>query len=108
MYKVMEAYPKVFKPMFINFIRVGEETGTLDDALLYARDYIENSTKLQKKIRNTVIPKVLQFFAIMIMMFVAVIYGVPILEDVYEMFNSSYTSSRSYNGNFTCSQMANG
>ena len=51
MYKVMEAYPKVFKPMFINFIRVGEETGTLDDALLYARDYIENSTKLQKKIR---------------------------------------------------------
>ena len=89
MYKVMEAYPKVFKPMFINFIRVGEETGTLDDALLYARDYIENSTKLQKKIRNTVIPKVLQFFAIMIMMFVAVIYGVPILEDVYEMFNSS-------------------
>lgn len=89
MYTIMEAYPKVFPTMYINFVKVGEESGTLDTALLYARDYIESSTKLSKRIRSAVIPRVLQFFGIMFMMFAALIVGVPILQDVYDMFNST-------------------
>ncbi|MEG0872578.1 MAG: type II secretion system F family protein [Clostridia bacterium] len=88
LHTVMEAYPKTFPAMFVNFIRVGEEAGTLDTALLYARDYIESSTKLRKQIRSAIIPRVLQFFLIMGMMFVALLIGVPILEDVYSMFDS--------------------
>ncbi len=88
-HKLMEAYPRVFNPMFVNFIRVGEESGNLDTALLYARDYVESSIKLKKKIRSTVIPRVLQFVIIMILMFVTLLIGVPLLEDVYEMFDST-------------------
>ncbi len=91
LYKIMDGYPKVFNAMFVNFIRVGEESGTLDTALLYARDYVESSTKLRKKIKAAVIPRVLQFFGIIAAMFAALLIGVPLLEDVYDMFDSSAT-----------------
>lgn len=89
LYKAMENYPKIFPLVFRNFIRVGEESGNLDVALLYARDYVESSMALTKKVKKAVIPNVLQFFGIMAAMIVAVIVGVPILENVYDMFDSS-------------------
>ena len=89
LYKAMELHSKVFPPVFINFIRVGEESGTLDTALLYARDYVETSIKMKKKIRAAVIPRVLQFLGIMLMMFVGVIVGVPLLQKIYDMFDST-------------------
>ena len=89
LYKAMESYPNVFPIVFRNFIRVGEQSGNLDVALLYARDYVESSMELSKKIKKAIIPRVLQFFGIMAAMMIAVVIGVPILESVYEMFNSS-------------------
>ncbi|MDF2866092.1 MAG: type secretion system protein GspF [Clostridia bacterium] len=88
---VMADYPKVFSTMFVSFVKVGEESGTLDTALLYARDYLESSTKLKKQIRSAIIPKVLQFVGIMAAMFVALIMGVPLLKSVYETFGSTKT-----------------
>ncbi|MDD2376535.1 MAG: type II secretion system F family protein [Clostridia bacterium] len=88
---VMSNYPRVFPAMFINFVKVGEESGTLDTALLYARDYIESSTKLKKQIRGAIIPRVLQFVGIMLSMFFAVILGVPMLKTVYDTFGSTAT-----------------
>lgn len=87
--EVMSNYPDVFPPMFINFIKVGEESGSLDDALLHARDYIESSRVLRKQVISAVVPKVLQFLFINILMIVAVIIGVPILKDVYAEFDST-------------------
>ncbi len=86
---VMANYPKVFSPMVVNFIRVGEESGTLDTALMYARDYVETSTALNKKIKAAIIPKVLQVIAIIVIIFIAVIYGVPLLENTYAIFGST-------------------
>lgn len=85
---VMANYPKVFPPMFVNFVKVGEESGTLDTALLYARDYVESSTALKKKIKSAVIPKLLQFVLIVGMMFAALLIGVPMLKDLYATFGS--------------------
>ncbi len=86
---VMENYPNIFPAMFVNFIKVGEESGNLDTALLYARDYLENSNKLKKQVRSAVIPRLLQFIFIIGLMFALVIIGVPIIQDVYNMFDSS-------------------
>lgn len=87
-YAVMANYPQAFPPMYVNFVKVGEESGTLDTALLHARDYIESSTELKKRVKGAIIPRVLQFLGIMIAMFAALILGVPILENVYDMFDS--------------------
>lgn len=86
---VMSNYPNVFPPMFINFVKVGEETGSLDQALLHARDYVESSIKLKKTITKSFVPNFLQFLFINILMVVAVVIGIPILKDVYERFNST-------------------
>jgi len=88
---VMSNYPHVFATMFVNFVKVGEESGTLDTALLYARDYLESSTKLKKQIKSALIPRVLQFIGIMGAMFVALIIGVPLLKSVYATFGSKKT-----------------
>lgn len=89
LYVTMMEYPKVFPPMFVNFVRVGEEAGTLDTALLHARDYVESSLELKKRIKSTVIPRFLQFFGIFFAMIACVLIGVPILQMVYDMFESS-------------------
>ena len=86
---IMQNYPNVFPSMFVNFVKVGEDSGNLDTALLYARDYIETSNALKKQVRKVVIPKVLQFVIIMVLMFVLVVIGVPIIQEVYDMFDSS-------------------
>lgn len=86
---IMQNYPTVFPMMFVNFVKVGEDSGNLDTALLYARDYIESSNQLKKQVRKVVIPKVLQFVIIMVLMFVLVVIGVPIIQEVYDMFDSS-------------------
>lgn len=86
---VMANYPRIFPSMFVNFVRVGEDSGNMDTALLHARDYIEASTKLRKQIRASVIPRLLQFIGIMVGMFVALIVGVPMLKNIYEMFGST-------------------
>lgn len=89
LYASMELYSDIFPEMFINFVKVGEETGTLDTALLYAREYIEKSSNLKKTVLSSIVPRVLQFVIIMIAMFVALIIGVPLLQKVYDMFGSS-------------------
>lgn len=89
LYATMQEYPKIFPTMFISFIRVGEESGTLDTALLHARDYVERSIELKKKIRGAVIPRFLQFFGILFAMLASVVIGVPILQMVYDLFEST-------------------
>lgn len=90
----MESYPKVFPPLFVNFIKVGEESGNLDSALLYARDYLEQANTIRKQVKKAVIPRVLQFIGIFGGMFAALIIGVPLLEDVYAMFGSEQEMPR--------------
>lgn len=89
LYQSMELYQDIFPEMYINFIKVGEESGTMESALLYARDYVESSDSLHKMLINTLVPRILQFLFIMVSMFVAVIIGVPLLQNVYDMFGST-------------------
>lgn len=89
LYVSMELYSDIFPDMFINFIKVGEESGTLDVALSYAREYIEKSSNLKKTVLSTVLPRLFQFIFIIVAMFVALIIGVPLLQRVYDMFGSS-------------------
>ncbi len=88
MHTIMANYPKYFSPMVVNFIKVGEESGTLDTALMYARDYVETSMMLTKKVKSAVIPKIIQIIGIIAIIIIAVLYGVPLLETTYAIFDS--------------------
>lgn len=87
----MEKFPKIFPPLYVNFVKVGEESGSLDIALMHARNYIESSTKLNKQIKGILLPKLLLFIGITLFTFAGLLYGVPLIENVYKMFGSSKT-----------------
>ena len=83
---VMARYPNVFPPLYTNFVRVGEESGSLDSALEYGREYMESSIRLRKTIRGILVPKILQFVLITVGMMAALLFGAPMIENVYDMF----------------------
>ena len=85
-HEMMARYPRVFPPLYVNFVRVGEESGSLDSALLHARDYMENNMRLSKQIRGILIPKVALFVFILVAMVIALLYGTPMIQNVYDMF----------------------
>ena len=85
-HEMMSRYPKVFPPLYVNFVRVGEESGSLDTALLHARDYLESSIKLRKQIRGILLPKFILFGAIFLITLIALLYGTPLIQNVYDMF----------------------
>lgn len=85
-YSVMAKYPNVFPPLYSNFVKVGEESGSLDSALMYGRQYMESSMRLRKTIRGILLPKILMFVFIIVAMMVALIFGAPMIENVYDMF----------------------
>ncbi len=90
-HEMMSQYPKIFPPLYVNFVRVGEESGSLDTALLHARDYMESNMKLKKQIQGILLPKILLFVFILVAMMVALLYGAPLIQNVYDMFGVDKT-----------------
>lgn len=87
--QVMSQHPKVFPPIYVNFVKVGEESGSLDKALLYARDYMESNIKLKKQIKGILLPKVIFFVIVLALTMIALLFGTPLIQNVYDMFGST-------------------
>lgn len=61
----MEAYPQVFKPVFIEIIRAGEQSGTADTSLSRCARYVDNEISIKKKIKSaTMYPVVVLVLAL--------------------------------------------
>lgn len=82
MYKVMSNYPDVFPEVYVNFIKTGELTNTIEDALKYANTYLDDELKIRNKVNNTVVPNVIMFFSLIVVIFLALVLGVPYLQKI--------------------------
>ena len=91
MYKTMEYYSNVFPYIYINMIRVGELSGSLENALLQAVEYLDSSAKITKKLKGILIPNILQFVLLIVMLLVGTIYALPQIEKVFEEVGTSST-----------------
>lgn len=49
----MQQYPKIFSPLMINIIRIGENTGKLSEAFEHIHHYLEFEAKNIKQIKST-------------------------------------------------------
>ncbi|MBD3223590.1 MAG: hypothetical protein GF313_02605 [Caldithrix sp.] len=45
-------FPKIFPPIFINTVRVGEESGTLEESLKYLYDYLEEDARMKEQVKK--------------------------------------------------------
>jgi type IV pilus assembly protein PilC len=69
-------HPDVFSNFYVNMVKVGEETGKLNETFLHLADYLDRQYALTTKTRNAMIYPVFvifTFIVVMILMFTVVI-----------------------------------
>ena len=84
MYTTMEYYSNVFPYIYINMIKVGELSGSLENSLQQGVKYLDDTYSLNMKLRKILLPNIIMFFSILIMLFGAVIFGVPMLQGIFD------------------------
>lgn len=84
MYTTMEYYSNVFPYIYINMIKVGELSGSLENSLQQGVKYLDDTDALNKKLKKILVPNLLMFFGILIMLFAGVIIGVPMLQGIFD------------------------
>ena len=89
MYKTMEYYSNVFPYIFVNMIRVGELSGSLENSLKQAVEYLDNSTAITKKIKGILIPNIAQFVLLIVMLFAGTLYALPSVQNVLNELGAS-------------------
>lgn len=88
MYTTMEYYENVFPYIYVNMIKVGELSGSLENSLAQAIEYLENSDTLIRRIKKILIPNIAMFGGLIILTIVAVLFGVPMLKGIFESIGS--------------------
>ena len=89
MYTTMEYYSEIFPYIYINLIKVGELSGSLEESLRQAVIYMDSSTTLTKKVRSILIPNIIEFVALTIILFAGSIYLIPMIQGVFEQVGST-------------------
>jgi type II secretory pathway component PulF len=82
----MGYYPKVFPEIYVNLIRVGEETGSLVNALEQALIYLESSTTIKKKVKKALLGPILQAVGFIAGGVAAIYFGLPMMQDMYASY----------------------
>lgn len=88
MYSTMEYYSDVFPYLYINMIKVGEQSGSLAKALEEAVDYIDETEKFNKKIKGILIPNAAMLIGIVAMLIIGVVVIIPIIQDLFKTMGS--------------------
>jgi len=77
-----------FSAFFINMVKAGESSGTLDEILNRLADYIEKTNKLQKKVKSALIyPAVVTGMAVAVTV-ILMVKVIPIFKTIYSGFGA--------------------
>ena len=85
-YKTMKEYNDVFPIIYINLIKTGELTKSIDSSLEYAISYLENEEKIRNKVRHVLVPNMVAFFGIILMLVIAIVIVIPNLQEIFRTY----------------------
>ena len=85
-YKTMKEYKNVFPTIYINLIKTGELTNSVNASLEYAISYLENEEKIKNKIKHVLLPNVLAFIGIVVMLICAIVIVIPNLQEIFRTY----------------------
>lgn len=74
--KALAKHPKIFSDFYVNMVRVGEESGKLEEVFGHLADYLDRTYEVASKARNALIYPafvILTFIAVMVLMLTTVI-----------------------------------
>ncbi len=84
MYTTMEYYSDIFPYIYINMIKVGELSGSLTNSLQQAVKYLDDTERVNKKLRKILIPNLIQFVLLIVMLFVGTLFAIPSIQQVFD------------------------
>jgi type IV pilus assembly protein PilC len=76
-FESLEAYPDIFDPIFINLVRVGEESGQLDTVFKHLVEKLKWQDEILAKTKKLLIYPAILLITIMALLFFLMIYLVP-------------------------------
>lgn len=76
-------YPRIFPPVFINLIKAGEETGTLENALEQLEIQLTKDYELRQKIKSAMFYPVLLFVASSFVIMLLFVFVLPRLASAF-------------------------
>ncbi len=91
MYTTMEYYSDVFPYIYVNMIKVGELSGSLTNSLEQAVKYLDDTTKLNKKIKGILIPNIAQFLALFLLLIVGSLVAIPTIQSIFDELGTAAT-----------------
>lgn len=74
--KALAKHPKIFSDFYVNMVKVGEESGKLQEVFLHMADYLDRTYEVTSKARNALIYPafvIFTFIAVMVLMLTTVI-----------------------------------
>jgi type IV pilus assembly protein PilC len=74
--EALAKHPDVFSDFYVNMVKSGEESGKLDQTLLYLADYLDRTHEVTSKVKNALIYPafiIFTFIAVMVLMLTVVI-----------------------------------
>ncbi|HEX7028055.1 MAG TPA: type II secretion system F family protein [Gammaproteobacteria bacterium] len=79
----MGRHPKIFSPLFVNMIRVGETSGKLDEAFLHLHDYYERDKETLRQIKTALRYPTFVLVALVIAVAILMIFVIPKFASFY-------------------------
>jgi MSHA biogenesis protein MshG len=83
----MARHPRIFSPLFINMIRVGEQSGRLDEAFLRMYEYLESDRETAKQIKAALRYPSFVVIAMVAALFILMVYVVPVFVGLFDRFD---------------------
>lgn len=80
--KALSKHPKIFSDFYINMVKVGEETGKLNETFNYLADYLDRNYEVVTKAKNALIYPAFVigvFILVMILMFTVIIPKISVI-----------------------------
>lgn len=84
----MQRHPAVFDGLFINMVKVGENSGNLDTIFLQLSRYIERDLETRKAIKSATRYPTFVFSAMVVAIAIVNIFVIPAFTDMFQKFNA--------------------
>jgi len=83
----LEAFPNIFNDLFVSFVRVGESTGRLEEALRVLSQQLQKEYDLRRAVRGGLMYPAVILVALVAVATAMMIFVVPKLVEVFEGFD---------------------
>lgn len=86
-YKALENYPKYFSNLYVNLVKTGEISGTLDNNLHYLSEHLKKERELKQKIKSALMYPAFIFIAVILLGFTIAIFILPKIVPLFKTLN---------------------